>query len=278
MKIVVDSGATKSDWRILSGSGAPAQQHLFPGMNVSTASMEHNLGVLSTALEELGRPRLEGLYLYVAGIVTPQVRAVLEERIRSVVEVDEIDIQNDLMGAARAVCGRAPGIAAILGTGSNTCFYDGSGVSQKVRSGGYVIGDEGGGAALGKLFLSDFIKGLVPAPVAEDFASRFDSSYEGIVAGVYRSPSPAGYLGSIAPFVLSHYADPYIRELVDGNFRSFIRRSLLRYDTARYPVGVVGGFGNACRDIFVRLCTEAGVQTGSFEAEPVNGLIKYHSI
>ena len=275
MKIVVEAGATKSDWRILGGRGQ--ERLLLPGMNVSTATPEHNRQVLRDGLAQAGAGSLDGFYLYTAGIVTPQVREDLSAFIRSICDVRDIDIQDDLVAAARAVCGRSEGIVAILGTGSNACFWDGGAVSFRVRSGGYILGDEGGGAVLGKLFLSDYIKGAVPAAVAADFASRFDATYEGIVALVYRSESPAGALGSLAPFILSHYGDPYVKALVDGNFRSFVRRSLLKYDTARYPVGVVGGWGNACRDIFTRICAEEGVRVGRFESEPIRGLLEYHS-
>lgn len=277
MKIIVEAGATKSDWRLISGNGS-MEQHLFQGMNVSTIAMDRNIQTLSDAIKELGIKRLKGFYLYVAGIVTPDVQTLLEARIRDLVNVDEVEIHDDLVAAARAACGKTPGIAAIIGTGSNACFWDGDSVSFRVRSGGYIIGDEGGGAALGKAFLADFIKGLVPQDVADDFASRFDSSYEGIVASVYRSPAPAGYLGSLAPFILSHYSDPYVKQLVDGNFRAFITRSLLRYDVEHYPVGVVGGFGTACSDIFSGLCAGYGIRISGFEAEPINGLIKYHTL
>lgn len=277
MKIIVEAGATKSDWRLISGNGS-MEQHLFQGMNVSTIAMDRNIQTLSDAIKELGIKRLKGFYLYVAGIVTPDVQTLLEARIRDIVNVDEVEIHDDLVAAARAACGKTPGIAAIIGTGSNACFWDGDSVSFRVRSGGYIIGDEGGGAALGKAFLADFIKGLVPQDVADDFASRFDSSYEGIVASVYRSPAPAGYLGSLAPFILSHYSDLYVKQLVDGNFRAFITRSLLRYDVEHYPVGVVGGFGTACSDIFSGLCAGYGIRISGFEAEPINGLIKYHTL
>lgn len=276
MIVIVESGATKSDWRLVSPSGEQLERKLLPGINVSTANREHNIETLEKGLSELGGNSLDGIYFYTAGIVTPELREYLDAFIRARVKVKEVEICTDLVAAARAVCGRRPGIVAILGTGSNTCFYNGSVVSQKVRSGGYIIGDEGGGACLGKLFLADYIKGLVPEAVAKDFESGFDSSYEGIVAGVYRSESPAGYLGSMAPFILSHYDDPYIKDLVDGNFRAFVQRALKRYDTDRYPVGVVGGFGWANREIFTRLCEEAGVRLGTFLPEPIEGLIRYH--
>lgn len=277
MIVIVESGATKSDWRLVSASGEQLDRKLLPGINLSTANMEHNLETISQGVRAFGGDPLDGIYFYTAGIVTPELRARVESIIRSLVEVGEVEICTDLVAAARAVCGRQPGIVAILGTGSNTCFYDGANVSQKVRSGGYVIGDEGGGAVLGKLFLADLIKGLVPAAIAEEFASKYDSSYEGIVAGVYRSESPAGFLGSFAPFIMSHYDDPYVKALADGNFRSFIGRALKRYDTDRYPVGVVGGFAWANREIFSRLCEESGVKLGVFLPEPITGLIKYHT-
>ena len=196
---------------------------------------------------------------------------------RGVSAIGEIGIQDDLMGAARGVCGHEPGIVAILGTGSNTCFYDGATVERKVYSGGYVIGDEGSGSALGKLFLSDFIKGLVPEDLAADFSREFDSSYAGIVEGVYRSASPSGYLGSIAPFVVGHYSHPYAKELIERNFQAFIERSLLRYDVAAYPVGIVGGFAFACRDILTPLFAAAGIRASRFIKAPIDGLCEYHS-
>jgi N-acetylglucosamine kinase-like BadF-type ATPase len=278
MKIIVECGATKSDWRLISPDGKQAGRKLLPGINVSTASMERNMETIASGMEEFAAARPDGVYFYTAGIVTPEVRSRLEAAIRAYSNPSEVEICTDLVAAARAVCGREPGIVAIVGTGSNTCFYDGREVSQAVRSGGYIIGDEGGGAVLGKLFLADLIKGLVPDEVARDFASRYDASYEGIVAGVYRSEAPAGFLGSFAPFILSHYGNPYVKSLVDGNFRSFIERALKRYPTDRYPLGVVGGFAWACKDIFSRLCAEAGIQLGVFLPEPIDGLIKYHTI
>ncbi|MBO7603274.1 MAG: hypothetical protein J6S97_02540 [Bacteroidales bacterium] len=275
MKIIVEAGATKSSWRIVKGDGE-VLSYQFQGMNVSTMPMEHVLEVLSGALGSLGETKADGFYLYVAGIVTPQIREVLGHCIRGWIEVADLDIQNDLVAAARAVCGRSPGIAAILGTGSNLCFYDGDSVSQPVRSGGYIIGDEGGGAVLGKLFLADYIKGLVPEPIASEFAESHDATYEGIVNFVYKSPAPAGALGSLAPWLLERYDNPYVKNLIDRNFQSFIDRSLSHCDTNRYPVGVVGGWGYVCRDIFTRLCEAKGIKTGRFEPEPISGLMKNH--
>lgn len=275
-KIIVESGATKSDWRVLGQDGREVKRFLRAGTNVSSMKLEDIKSTFTEAFVSEGLEKAAGFYLYTAGVVTPEIADELVNHLRSLAQIDEIEINNDLMGAARGACGHEPGIAAILGTGSNTCFYDGSTLSQKVYSGGYVIGDEGSGASLGKLFLADFIKGLVPDEIAGDFAKEFDSSYAGIVQGVYRSASPSGYLGSLAPFILRHYSHPYAKALVDKNFQSFIDRSLLRYDTARYPVGIVGGFGWACKDIITPLLDKAGIKVSRFIKAPIEGLCEYH--
>ncbi len=274
--ILVESGATKSDWRVLSPEGAEIKRFVRSGTNVSTMRLEAVQALLRESFAAEGLGEASGFYLYTAGVVTPEIAEALEQTVRAVSAVSDLDIQNDMMGAARGVCGREPGIVAILGTGSNTCFYDGKSLSQKVYAGGYVIGDEGSAASLGKLFLADFIKGLVPEDIAGAFSQSFDASYAGIVAGVYRSASPSQYLGSLAPFLLSHYAHPWVKALVDRNFQSFIQRSLLRYDVAAYPVGIVGGFGWACRDIIGPLCEEAGIRVSRFMKAPIDGLCAYH--
>ena len=274
--VIIESGATKSDWRVLEKDGRPVKQFHRPGTNVSTMPLAAIEDILAQALRSEGLEQADGLYLYTAGVVTEEISARLKDYIRRISQIREIDVQNDLMGAARGVCGHSKGIVAIMGTGSNTCFFDGTFVNQRVYSGGYVLGDDGSAAALGKLFLSDLIKGLVPESIAADFARGFDASYAGIVENVYRSGAPSKYLGSLAPFVLGHYAHPYAKDLIERNFQAFIDRSLRHYDTASFPLGIVGGFGWACQDIFRPLCEKAGIRISRFLQAPIDGLCQYH--
>ena len=276
MILLVESGATKSDWRMVDESGKLISRQLLGGMNVSTVRMERIRELLSEGIAASGACPDDSFYMYTAGVVTEEIRGELRDFILSLIPFREFDVQNDLVGAARSVLGHGKGIAAIMGTGSNSCFYDGKSVSQKVMSGGYIIGDDGSGAALGRMFLADYIKNLIPEEVAVDFASKFDASYSGIVENLYRGAAPSGYLGSLAPFILSHYDNPYIREMVHANFQRFIDRSLKCYDTEKYPVGIVGGFGYACREIFSELCRRSAVRLAGFLPEPVEGLVKYH--
>ena len=277
MILIVESGATKSDWRVISKDGKEMKRIIAEGVNVSTMRMDAIKNIISETAGQLAQDGISEIYFYTAGVVTEDISSELKSVLNRTIPCAICDIQNDLTAAARAVCGHSTGIAASLGTGSNSCLFDGEKIIQRVYSCGYIIGDEGSAATLGKFFIADFLKGLVPAEVAADFASRYDSDYATIVQNVYRSEaSPSGYLGSFAPFVMEHYSDEYIRELVEGNFRSFIRRSLKQYDTERYPVGVVGGFGYALKDIFAKVAEEEGVKISRFIKEPIDGLMDYH--
>lgn len=279
MKIIAECGATKSDWRLIDGR-REISQVLVSGINVSAMSMDAVKTVIDDALGQLGSGvnAVDSIHLYVAGVVTEPIQDQLRTAISAHYPLSFIEIQSDLLAAARAVCGHEPGIAAIVGTGSNSCLYDGEKIVSRVCSGGFILGDEGSAATLGRLFLSDLIKNLVPEEIAKEFSSRFPSDYSSIISSIYHSAgSPSGYLGSIAPFILEHYSHPYIQNLVDENFRSFIRRSLKQYDTDKYPVGVVGGFAYALKDIFSRIAAEEGIALSCILKAPVDGLVKYHN-
>ena len=279
MKIIADCGATKSQWSILYDDGS-IKKLTAGGINASTISATAIAEIISEISDKISaadNPAAE-IYLYMAGLASDKLQSAILSIFSSTLRVSCLEIHSDLLAAARAGCGHAPGIAAILGTGSNSCEYDGRNIVSKVSSGGFILGDEGSAATLGKLFLSDFIKGLIPEEIATDFASRFTSDYAGIVANVYgRESSPSGYLGSLAPFIMEHYDHPYIKNLVEGNFRSFIRRSIKQYDTGRLAVSVIGSFGYALQDIFTRIAKEEGIHISKFIKCPSEGLIKYHT-
>ena len=277
MILIVECGATKSDWRAISSDGKEMKRVIAEGVNLSTMKTPVIRNIISEAASQFSSEGVTQIYFYAAGVATEDVEAEIKATLKEIIPDAPCQIETDLIAAARAACGHSEGIVAIIGTGSNSCLYDGTHIIGRVYSGGFILGDEGSAAALGKLFIADFIKGLVPAEIASDFAARYDSDYSTIVQNVYRSEtSPSGYLGSLAPFIMEHYNNEYIRALVDGNFRSFIRRSLKQYDTERYPVGVVGGFGYALKEIFTKVAEEEGIRISRFIKEPIEGLMNYH--
>lgn len=281
LTLIVESGGTKGDWRVVSPSGEESCRFISEGTNVSTMTMHAVKRIIAETSEKIAALgyNVEKIWFYTAGIPTHEIKEVLTAVFKEKFPSADIEIEDDLTAAARAACGHKRGITAIIGTGSNSCLWDGEKIVKKIRTGGFILGDEGSASALGKAFIADFIKDLVPENIAADFKERFDSSYESIVENVYRSQaSPSGYLGSFAPFLMQYYeTEPYIKELVDNNFRSFIRRVLKQYGTDS-PVGITGGFGCALNEIFTRIAQEEGITISGFLASPIEGLIKYHCL
>ncbi len=280
-KLIIESGATKSQWLLISVDGAAVRVEL-PGMNVSTMAMGEIEAIIAEGAASVGdftvRSSVTEIYLYTAGVIDAPRREALESAFRAQFPaLTVLEMESDLLAAARAVCGHAPGIAVILGTGSNSCLFDGKEIVAHVNSGGFILGDEGSAARLGLKFAQDHIKGLVPAEVDADFCARFDGSYANIVANVYGrtgiSSSPSAYLGAYAPFLMGWYdRSEYVRNLVDENFRDMFRRYVRRYNSD-LPVGIVGGFGYACRDIISRIAAEEGVVISQFVKTPVDLLV-----
>jgi len=281
MKLIVESGATKTDWCALLADGSALRLKGL-GMNVTTQSSEDVKSILMDTVGELPSEPVSEVHFYAAGLISsgeavPEAAKNLHAALMALWPDAEKEYASDLLDAARSVCGHESGIAAIMGTGSNSCFYDGKQIVKNVRSCGFILGDEGGGAALGRDFMADFLKGLMPEELSREFAGQFTVDYMTVVKNVYRGSAPSKYLGSFAPFIMDRYEKyDYVRELADRNFRRFIERALLQYDIERYPVGVVGGFGYAYRDIFRRIAAEYGIRISTIIPTPMDGLVEYH--
>lgn len=279
MKLIIDSGATKADWCFIE-AGEAVMCLKTPGMNFSTMSEEEVGGIVASAASEAGDVSVSEIYLYAAGLVEGSpaflsAKTVLEESFPK----SKAECASDMLAAARAVCGHSEGIAAIVGTGSNSCFYDGVSILRNVRSGGFILGDEGGGACLGKLFLSDYIKGLVPEPLASEFGAAFQADYMSIVDKVYRQGAPSAYLGSFAPWILDHSeTSAYVRDMVRRNLSDFFERSLMQYGRTDVPVGFIGGFAVACEPVVRELASEKGITVSRVLPSPMDGLVEYHSL
>ena len=271
MILIVESGATKTDWCLVGPEG-PVSRLQTPGMNLSSIASEANAAVFATAVEQF--TGVDEVHFYAAGLLEFPVE--LDRVFRERFPHATFEYASDLLAAARAACGRGEGVAAILGTGSNTCLYDGQRIVRNIHGGGFIIGDEGSAAALGRMFLSDLVKELVPEDLAQAFASFHEADYASVVRNIYKSPAPSRYLGSLAPFLLDNRDNTYVKALIDRNFRDLFERALIRYGD--YPVGVVGGFGCACRAELGQLATGYGLTISRFIPSPMDGLIAYHGV
>ena len=264
--LLADCGATKTDWYVSGGLELRTA-----GFNLAHTPASQLETILDQAAARLGEG-IGQIHFFAAGLVQ-----------HSPVDLGrwfpgaQIEYASDMLGAARAVCGRHPGIAAILGTGANTCQWDGEQITRKVNCGGFIVGDEGSAAVLGRLFVTDYLKGFVPQTMARAFQERFQADYPTLVKHIYAGEAPARYLGSFAPFILSFYeGEEYARNLVDNNFRGFFERAVRQYDAL--PLGIAGGFGYACRDILTALGKEYGIPISCILSSPLEGLKKYYGI
>lgn len=266
MKLIVDSGATKTDWCAIRQDGTIGTLRT-EGVNLTTMPFQAIDGYTQKAIAALNTNNelVSEVHIYAAGLLEPRTSG-------------NVEYASDLLAAARALCGRESGIVAIMGTGSNSCLYDGSKVVKNVRSGGFILGDEGGAACLGKMFISDFLKGLAPKELSDELEASFKVDYATVVKNVYKSETPSRYLGSFAPWLIDRYKSyDYVQDLIKLNFRLFIDRALSRYDCKDYPVGLVGGFVYSLRDVFGEVASERGIRISRIEESPLQGLIRYHS-
>lgn len=284
MKLIVESGATKTSWRALCDDGSVRSLQT-EGLSPTCLDVQHTQDIVRKAVPLLnpeGRYVSE-VFFYGAGLVSAESSASLAMALEMWCPMAQVHFYSDILAAARALFGDGNGVVAIMGTGSNSCLYEGGQIVSNIRPGGYILGDEGSGVALGRAFLADFVKGLLPADVEADFVREFSLDYSQIVCKVYKEQAASAFMASFAPFILSHSHDPYIKILIQECLESFVKRSLARYaasaeDAASASkVGVVGSFGCACEDMLRQIGERYGIEFVKFIKSPVEELVKYHS-
>lgn len=278
MIIVADSGATKTAWRSL-GTGGLVRSAQTAGMNPSCLDEEGCRAIVREAVPALNPDGegVESVFFYGAGLVSEEAAVPVRAALEMWCPFAGISFHSDLLGAARALFGDGSGIAAIIGTGSNSCLYENGKIVSNIRPGGFILGDEGSGAALGKALLADVVKGMLPADIKADFDRLFGLDYSTIVRKVYREPAASAFLASFSPFLMERIAHPYVRDLVSGCMEAFVRRSLALYG-AGTKVGVVGSLGCACEDMLREVSAPYGLEFVKFIKSPIEELVRYHGI
>jgi N-acetylglucosamine kinase-like BadF-type ATPase len=283
MKIIVESGATKAAWRAISVEGNVTQV-LTPGLSPTCLDAEYISDIVRKAIPILNPEgkRVGQIVFYGAGLVSEESAGPVRSCLEMWCPFATVEFHSDILAAARALFGDGSGVVAIMGTGSNSCLYENGRIVKNIRPGGYVLGDEGSGVALGRAFLADFVKGLLPESIESEFSAQTGLDYPGIVRKVYKEQAASAFLASLAPFVLSHMNEPCIRLMVRDCLESFVKRSLSRYAAfagdavAASKVGVVGSFGCACEDMLREIGHEYGLDFVAFLKSPIDQLVKYH--
>jgi N-acetylglucosamine kinase-like BadF-type ATPase len=190
----------------------------------------------------------------------------------------EIEVNSDMLGTARALCGREAGIACILGTGSNSCYYDGKNIVANVSPLGFILGDEGSGAVLGKLFIGSLLKNQLTEGLKETFLDEYKLTPAEIIDRVYRKPFPNRFLATFSPFIAKHIEDNSIQLLVKNAFSDFFRRNVMQYDYRTCKVHFCGSIAHFYRDSLIEAANELQLNIGTIAQTPMDGLVAYHSI
>lgn len=270
MIITADSGSTSIDWRIIR-RGAPAIRLESPGVNPALQdadAVRRAFGMaLGNVVEELGcgqsgTAAAAGVrvFFYGAGVVSEAAGEKVREALAAVLPCAAVTVGTDLEAAALALLGGEDGIAAILGTGSNSGLFLGGRIVRNIPAGGFILGDEGSGAWLGKMLLSDFIKGLLPEDLDAAFRKEYPGlDYPAVVEKVYRGEMPSRYLASFSVFLSGNMGSGYVRNLVAEGFRLFLRRNVLRYGRPDLPLAAVGSVACVYGDILRSVAAGCGV-------------------
>lgn len=276
MILIADSGSTKTDWALVDRHQAVVEIKT-KGLNPFQVSGDEIANeVRSSLLPHLPTVALDAVYFYGAGC-TPEKQPAVEQALRSVLTVKgSCTVASDMLGAAIAVCGHEPGIACILGTGSNSCAYDGQRIVKNVSPLGYILGDEGSGASMGKYLLGNILKHQWPENIINRFHEHYGLTAADIIDRVYRQPRPNTFLASFMPFIVQNLHEPVVYAFVKDNFRSFLRRNVKQYDGwDQLPIGFNGSIAQVLRSPLEEVMQEEGMHLGRIVQAPMEGLVQW---
>lgn len=271
MKIIADSGSTKTDWSILDDNGKETMRIRTQGLNpfhLSTAEIREI--ITNELIPNLPTESLSSLSFFGTGCTPEQIQP-MTRLLEEVLKCDDVIVGSDLLGAAQALCHNREGIACILGTGANSCLFDGRRIVSNTPPLGYILGDEGSGAVLGKLFLNAMFKGFLNKEIKELYLAETHQSYPDIIRRVYREPLANRYLASISKFISKHKdAYPELSELVIYNFREFIHKNIDIYKRKDLPLNFVGSIAWYYRKELMSATEECGYHLGVVIKSPLD--------
>lgn len=279
MKLIADSGSTKITW-ILTGADGETHIAESPGMNPALLTREEIIGTLSALVPEQWRTvPVEEAWIYAAGCRSPRESEALTSALSVHYPRARVNAASDMLGAARALCGNSAGVACILGTGSNAALYSpAEGITHSTPPLGYVLGDEGSGADIGKAIVNTVLKRVWPPQLCDRFLTDTGLAADTIIKAVYRTSEPNRFLASLTRWAATNIGLPEVGQLITGRFAEFLRRNVLTLPGAdSLPVSFAGSVAHVFSEQLRAACGICGVTPGKIEKSPAKGLIEYHS-
>ncbi|MHB8209216.1 N-acetylglucosamine kinase [Mucilaginibacter sp.] len=278
MIIIADGGSTKTNWCLVTEEGKKVYFNT-EGYNPYFSDEEYIIQSLKENLPtDLDLAAITEVNYYGAGCSTADKRQIVENAMQAVFTYSKINVGHDLLAAARALLGNTEGFAAILGTGTNTCIYDGKDVANNIDSGAYILGDEGSGCYIGKKLLTDYIRGYMPEAVRKNFWDTFQLTPDDINERVYTQPLANRFCASFSKFVYDNIVNiEYSRNIVRTSFEDFFRNLVTHYpDYQKYTFNCIGSVGYNFRNVLEEVATENGMTVGRIIRSPIDDLVKYH--
>ena len=277
MILIAESGSTSTDWRIIHGNGRVDELRTV-GINPSQRTEEEVFTEISTNVKPNITATIEQVYYYGTGVATEELVALMVSVLRKIfTEAKVVEAYSDLLASARAICGKQAGIACILGTGSNSCLYDGQKIIDNVPAGGYVLGDEGSGSAMGRKLLNAFLKRGLPEDIHSKLQEEYSLTMAEIIQQVYRQGHNSRYLASFTRFMNEHIANSAVRGIVAASLGEFFDNNVLKYaDYKKYPVGFVGSIAHHFLPILKEEAEKREITIGRIIQAPIDELVAYH--
>lgn len=278
MIIIADGGSTKTNWCLVTGEGKKVYFNT-EGYNPYFSSTAYIIQSLRDTLPiDLELDEITEVNYYGAGCSTPEMRKIVEDAMKVIFTKAQVNIGHDLLAAARALLGKSEGFAAILGTGTNTCLYDGKDVVQNIDSGAYILGDEGSGCYIGKKLLTDYLRGYMPEAVRKNFWDTYKLTPDDVNEQVYTQPRANRFCASFSKFV---YDSPvnieYSRNIVRTSFEDFFRNLVTHYPNyQKYTFNCIGSVGYNFRNVLEEVVVENGMVVGNIIRSPIDNLVKFH--
>lgn len=276
MKLIADSGSTKTAWKLISTSGQ-VDDIKTAGINPFFRTEEDIFQELSEKLLPETGHDVQEIYFYGAGIVNAEKGDIIRCALLRMYPQAMCEAHSDVLGAARALFGDEAGIACILGTGSNTCLYDGKRIAMGISPLGFILGDEGSGAVMGRKLLGDYFKEVMPLRLREEFAQRFDLTRDEALNRVYRTEKPNQFLAQFVPFLSEHRNSVYCQEFVQQNFMEFFERNVVKLPSfSHYKIGFVGSVAFHFSEILSNTASYFGYENITILKDPIDGLETYY--
>ena len=277
MKLIGESGGTKTNWVAVSDSFETRIISTI-GLNPNFVSKETFMEVLSKeVLPVMKYPDIKEVWFYGAGCSGTLLEEKVKDSIMAVLPLSAVYVFSDLTGAARGLLGDSGGYICMLGTGSNSGYYDGKYITENIPPLGFILGDEGSGASLGKKLIADFLRGIMPLHLAEEFRENYGAEKDDIVSHVYRGVFPSSYIGRFVKFLKDHISDPYCMNLVKTSFDEFVRRNLMLYKiTGKTKIVATGSVAWHFRDLLKGVFSDYNFVITRIAKDPIEGLIKFH--